>query len=70
MKAKKFFVRAIDSDYTETCSRSRLLYLILDSCYYPLRVTPIDSTGDLVHELTFLVGDDFSLSFLFNDKTI
>ena len=67
---KKYFVRIIDSDKTEICTPDILLQIITDFGNYPVRVVPIDSDGNLAHQFEFLVGDDYSLSFLFNDKNI
>ena len=67
---KKYFVRIIDSDKTEICTPDKLLQIITDFGNYPVRVVPIDSDGNLAHQFEFLVGDDYSLSFLFNDKNI
>lgn len=67
---KKYFVRIIDSDTTEVCTPVKLLEFITDFGNYPISVVPIDSDGNLAHQFEFLVGDSFSLSFLFNDKNI
>lgn len=70
MKANKYYVRFIGSDEAIVCSSQKLFELILDCCNFPMRVVPLDSDDSLVHEESFLVGDEYSLSFLFNDKTI
>lgn len=68
MKFDKYFVRIIDDNVTAIVSREELLDLILDSKRQPMRLTPIDCDGNLVHSLSFLIGDDYSLSFMFNTK--
>lgn len=68
MKTRKYFVRFIDLNETKICTSEELLSIIIDCSNWPLRVVPLDSNGNLVHELDFLVGDDYSLSFLFNNK--
>lgn len=70
METEKFFVRFIDSNETCVCSFDKLLDFVLNVGFYPMRIVPLDPNGNLVHELAFLVGDDYSLSFLFNDKNI
>lgn len=68
MKAEKFFVRILDSNEVHVCSRGKLLEFIMDSRNYPMRVVPLDSDGNLVWAYEFLVGDGYSLSFLFNGR--
>lgn len=70
MKTRKYFVRFINIDKTLICTSDDLLAIIINYGNWPLRVVPLDSNGNLVHELDFLVGDDYSLSFLFNNKDI
>lgn len=68
MKYDKYYVRIIDDDKTIKVSRDEMLDLILDFKNQPMRVIPIDCDGDLVYPLSFLIGDDYSLSFMFNNK--
>lgn len=70
MKTRKYFVRFINIDKTLICTSDDLLAIIINYGNWPLRVVPLDSNGNLVYELDFLVGDDYSLSFLFNNKDI
>ena len=70
MKFRKYFVRVLDTDETMVVSSFKLLDVITDAKYCPVRVTPLDRDGNLMHEYAFLVGDEYSLSFLFNDKNI
>lgn len=65
MKAKKYYVRFLDKNETGVYKARQLLDLILDYNNWPMRVVPLDSDGNPVHESDFLVGDDYSLSFLF-----
>lgn len=70
MKVNKYFVRRLDTDEVYVVESGELLEYVTYTDIYPLRITPIDCNGQLLHEYTFLVGDDYSLSFLFNDKNI
>lgn len=70
MVYKKFFIRIVDTDKTYVCPKSQLLNFILNPYNYPMRIIPIDSNGNLVHGSEFLVGDNYNLSFLFNDNSI
>lgn len=70
MKYDKYFVRVIDDNVTAIVPREEMLDLMLDVSKQPMRVIPIDCDGDLVHPLSFLVGDDYSLSFMFNNKEL
>lgn len=70
MKFQKYSVRLIDSGKTFVCTKRQLLGFILDHHRWPIGIVPIDADGNLVHAFSFLVGDGYTLSFLFNDKTI
>lgn len=70
MKVKKYFIRCLDTDKTFIVEPDELLEYVTYTDIYPLRVVPIDCDGNLLHEYSFLVGDEYSLSFLFNDKNI
>jgi len=70
MKFQRYFVRLIDSDKTFVCSKRQLLSFILNHYNWPLRIIPLDSDGNLVHGFSFVVGDEYTISFLFNDKNI
>lgn len=70
MKFKKYFVRYIETDVTEVVTPSELLEIVSMGSAVTVRVTPLDSNGELLHEYSFLVGSDYSLSFLFNYNTV
>lgn len=70
MKFQKYYVRLIDSGKTFVCTKHQLLGFILNHHCWPIRIVPIAADGNLVHAFSFVVGDEFTLSFLLNDKTI
>ena len=68
MKEKKFFVRYLNDDSCDVVVYDDLLEILLNASNWPVRVIPFNENGRFDHSFEFLVGDDYSLSFLFNDK--
>ena len=67
MKARKYFVRCLNTREFDVVTSDKLLDIVTDFNHYPLRIIPLDKKGNLLHKYSFLVGDDYSLSFIFND---